>query len=286
MSSVAEQTKPDGATAALEAPVPGLASSLGVFRGLLIRDVRVLRRNIPEFLGQTLMQPLLFVFVFTYVFPKIGQNIVIGHGITFGTLIVPGLIGTAALFSGISSVATPLSVDFGATREIEDRALAPLPAWAIGLEKIFWGSVQALAAALVVLPLAYLIPATPVSIHVHSWVLLVLVTLMVCLTSGAMGLLLGSIVKPQQIGLMYGVLVIPLTFLGCVYYPWRTLQPVAWLHWAVLVNPLVYACEGLRDALTPMVPHMQVWGFLGVGYGILIVLMLGALRAFVRRVST
>jgi ABC-2 type transport system permease protein len=282
-SSVAERATPV-TTTALELPPSTLGKDLGVFYGLILRDVRVMRRNLFEFLSQTLMQPLLFVFVFTYVFPKIGQNFTIGHGITFATLIVPGLIGTSALFSGISSVATPLAVDFGATKEIEDRALSPLPVWALGLEKILWGSFQALIAAAVVFPLVYLIPATPVSVHVSSWPMLIAVTIMICVTSGALGLTLGSIVKPHQIGLMYGVLVIPLTFLGCVYYPWKTLQPVPWLHWAVLINPLVYTTEGMRDALTPILPHMPVWAFLGVGYAIVALFLVCGLRLFVRRV--
>ena len=209
MSSLKEAPQALDGLTDLEVQRPGVATEMTVFWGLIVRDARVLRRNIPEFLGQTLMQPLLFVFVFTYVFPKIGENFVIGHGITFATLLVPGLIGTAALFSGISSVATPLSIDFGATMEIEDRALSPIAVWAIGLEKILWGAVQALLSALIVFPLVYIVPATPVSVSVHNWALFVVVTIMICLTSGAMGLLLGSVVKPQQIGLMYGVLVIP-----------------------------------------------------------------------------
>jgi ABC-2 type transport system permease protein len=270
----------------LEIPPVSLSSYLTSFKGLLIRDGRVLRKNIGEFLGQTVIQPLLFVFVFTYVFPKVGQNIVIPGGVSFATLIVPGVIGTAALFSGIGAVATPLAVDFGATKEIEDRVLSPLPVWAVGLEKILWGTAQAILAALIVYPLVYFIPATPVHVHVFNWWLLVFVTLMICVTSGSLGLLLGSVVKPQQIGIMYGALIIPLTFLGCVYYPWKTLAPIAWLHWGILINPLVYATEGLRDALTPALPHMPVWAFLGAGYGIVLLLTFGGLRAFVRRVVT
>jgi ABC-2 type transport system permease protein len=269
-----------------QVPQVDLRSCLKSFVGMMNRDVRVLRKNIGEFIGQTVMQPLLFVFVFTYVFPKVGQKIAMPGGISFATLIVPGVIGTAALFTGITAVATPLSVDFGGTKEIEDRALAPLPVWMVGLEKILWGTMQSLLAALIVYPLVYFIPATPVHVHVHSWPLLIAVTLMICLTSGSLGLLLGSIVKPQQIGIMYGALVIPLTFLGCVYYPWKTLQPIAWLHWGVLINPLVYTTEGLRDALTPALPHMPVWAFLGVGYAIVVLFLWGGLRSFVRRVVT
>ncbi len=271
---------------ALEIPPVTLSGYLSSFWGLLIRDGRVLRKNVGEFIGQTVIQPLLFVFVFTYVFPKVGQDIVLPGRVSFATLIVPGVIGTAALFTGIGSVATPLAIDFGATKEIEDRVLAPLPVWAVGLEKVLWGTVQSVLAALIVYPLVYFIPATPVHVHVFNWWLLVFVTLMICVTSGSLGLLLGSVVKPQQIGIMYGALIIPLTFLGCVYYPWKTLAPIAWLHWGILVNPLVYATEGLRDALTPALPHMPVWAFLGVGYAIDVLLTLGGLRAFVRRVVT
>ena len=42
--------------------------------GLLLRDTRVLAREFVAFLLRTLMNPLLFVFVFTYVLPRIGQG--------------------------------------------------------------------------------------------------------------------------------------------------------------------------------------------------------------------
>lgn len=285
MTDLAVRTPPPP-TATAAVPVVGLGTYLGSFRGMLARDSRVLVHNIGAFLGQTMMQPLLFVFVFTYVFPKIDQGIGSGLGRDFATVLVPGLVATSALFTGISSVAQPLAIEFGATREIEDRAMSPLPVWAIGVEKIVFGAVQSVLAALVVFPLAYFIPATPVSVHVHNWWLLVGVTLIVAVTSGSLGLLLGSIVKPMHIGLMYGILVIPLTFLGCVYYPWQALKPVAWLQDAVLLNPLVYACEGLRNALTPQLPHMALAAYLGASIGILVLLLVGSIRVFVRKIVT
>jgi ABC-2 type transport system permease protein len=55
---------------------------------------------------------------------------------------------------------------------------------------------------------------------------------------------------------MFAVVLTPMSFLGCVYYPWASLAPIPWLQTAVLVNPLVYMTEGLRIALTPDVPHL------------------------------
>ena len=52
---------------------PSRGASLVAFWALLLRDLRVLRKTIVVFAIRTVMQPLLLVFVFTYVFPKNGQ---------------------------------------------------------------------------------------------------------------------------------------------------------------------------------------------------------------------
>jgi len=48
-------------------------SYASAFAGLLLRDLRVMRRELGPFIVRVVMQPLLFLFVFTYVFPRIGQ---------------------------------------------------------------------------------------------------------------------------------------------------------------------------------------------------------------------
>jgi ABC-2 type transport system permease protein len=45
---------------------------------------------------------------------------------------------------------------------------------------------------------------------------------------------------------------------GCAYYPWAALRAFPVLQIAVLINPLVYASEGLRGALAPQTPHMSL----------------------------
>lgn len=239
------------------------------------------------FITRTVMNPLLFVFVFTYVLPKIGQSFQAGPaGPSYATIVVPGLVAVGMVFTGISAVALPLSIELGGTREIEDRVLAPVPVELVAIEKLVVGAVQGVIAGLVVFPLVYVIPATPVEVHVASWPLLVAVVLLASLTAGALGLALGTIVRPQQIGLMFAVVVVPITFLGCVYYPWALLRPIPWLRLLVLVNPLVYMSEGLRAALTPAVAHMPSWAFLGALA--LATLLLGGIgvRAFVRRTTS
>ena len=98
----------------------------------------VLAREFVPFLLRTIMNPLLFTFVFTYVFPKIGAQITPGGGnhVSFATVIVPGLVAVAIFFQGIAAVALPLATELGGTREIEDRVMAPLPVSMVALEKV------------------------------------------------------------------------------------------------------------------------------------------------------
>lgn len=252
--------------------------------GMVLRDLVVLRRNFAPFVTRTVMNPLLFVFVFTYVFPRIGQTFQSpGSEVNYATIVVPGLVAVGMVFTGISAVALPLSIELGGTREIEDRVLAPVPVELVAVQKLFVGAVQGVIGGLVVFPLVYLVPAAPVAVHVASWPLLIAVVLLASLTAGALGLALGTIVRPQQIGLMFAVVVVPITFLGCVYYPWAMLHPIRWLQVLVMVNPLVYMSEGLRAALTPDLPHMPPVLFLGALALATTILGAVGVRAFVRR---
>ena len=257
------------------------------FLGLLLRDFRVLRRELGPFTVRIIMQPLLFLFVFTYVFPRIGQSFggtASAGGINFATVLLPGLMAVAIMFSGIAGVALPLSTEFGITREIDDRVMCPLPVAAVAIEKVCFSALQSIFAALLVFPLAIYIPATPVHVAISSWWLLITVLILSSLLSGALGLTIGTSVQPQQIGLIFSIVVIPITFLGCVYYPWALLYHVRWLQYLVLLNPIVYMSEGLRAALTPALPHMPSW--LIVGALILSLALLGwaGIRGFLRRV--
>jgi len=262
---------------------------LQTFGALLARDIRVLRRNFGQFLIRTVMQPLLFVFVFAYVFPKIGQGFHGGtNGVAFSTILVPGLIAVAINFQGISAVALPLVQEFSISREIEDRVLAPVPVWVVGFEKIFAGAMQALMAAGVVFPIVYLVhaPGEAPTVHVHDPVLFAVALVFACFLAASMGLFIGTVLDPRKVTLLFAVVVLPLTFLGCIYYPWAALSPVMWLKIIVLLNPLVYMTEGLRASLTPELPHMPVWAFMLALIGGSVGLGIFSLQTFRRRVVT
>jgi len=268
---------------------PALHSTPSVaFVALLLRDFAVLRKHIVEFIIRSVMQPLLFVFVFTYVFPKIGFGVG-GSGAgetTFSSLLVPGVVAIACMFQGVQSVALPLVTEFGFTREIEDRVMAPLSISGVAMEKIVAGGLQGIFAAVVVFPLAAFIPATAVHLDVQWFELLTLLPL-TAFCGAALGLVMGTRVDPRRVPLLFGVVVIPMTFLGATYYPWALLHGILWLQILVLINPLVYMSEAMRIALTPqLVPHMQVWVVYVALIGFSILLAWIGIRGFRQRVLT
>jgi len=260
------------------------ATAKAAFVALLARDLTVLRKEFGMFLARTVIQPFLLVFVFTYVFPKIGQGVGGGSGGSrFSTLLVGGVIASTMIFQGIQAVALPLVQDFGFTREIEDRVLAPLPVGAIALEKVAAGAVQALVAGLLVFPMGLFVPASTIHLHINVLLLIPVMLLGACM-SAALGLFVGTRVEPRQVPLIFGLLVIPMTFLGAVYYPWQSLAPLRWLQVAVLINPLVYLSEGMRAALTTGVPHMPIGVFLAVLAGAAGLLLKVGVDGFRKRV--
>jgi ABC-2 type transport system permease protein len=267
-------------TVTVERPRVGLRAA---FMALLYRDVYVLSRNLREFIPRTVLQPLLLVFVFAYVFPKIGQGVGGSAGAAqFSTMLIAGVLASVVLFQGVQAVALPMVQEFGYTKEIEDRVLAPLPVELVAIEKIVAGALQCLLAGLIVFPIAKFVPATPVHLQVN-WLVLLTIAPIACLMSAALGLMFGTLFDPRTVPLLFGIVVIPLTFLGCIYFPWAQLESIRWLQVLVLINPLVYMSEGFRSALTP-VPHMTLLAVYPVLLGFTAAFTWIGIRTFKRRV--
>ena len=220
---------------------------------MLARDAHVARRNAIQLFMQTFLQPLLFVFIF--------GKVMVGSGYmpaAYKSLLLPGIIAISMTFTGVWAVAMPLIAEFQWTREIEDRLLAPISVGWIAVEKVIAGMLQALVAGLVVLPLAWLVLRPGVQISLGSPLTFAAIILLVAGFSSCGGLALGCSMNQQHIGLMFSMVMTPMIFFGCTYYPWSALNAFPILQKAVLVNPLVYASEGLRATLVPQFPHLSV----------------------------
>jgi ABC-2 type transport system permease protein len=229
------------------------------------------------------MQPLLLFFVFTYLFPKVGQTVG-GEdaGQRFSTTLLPGIVAQSILFVGIFSVGMNLNMEIEAD-ELEDRGLAPAPFFTVAVAKVVAGALQALLAALIVFPIAAFMPDSGIRLSTDWWVLLTIMPL-ACVASAALGLLLGVIFEPRSGPWLFSVVALPLAFFGAVFYTWDALDPTPVIQYAVLCNPLVYMSEGLRAGTVAGIPHMSLLAVYGALLGFTTLFTLAGVRGFHSRI--
>src|SRR5579862_8581315 len=77
------------------------------FAGLFMRDLHVLRRELLPFVIRVCMNPLLFLFVFTFIMPHMSGGAAMNPtaamtGMNFSTVLLPNLMAVAIMFSGIA----------------------------------------------------------------------------------------------------------------------------------------------------------------------------------------
>ena len=248
------------------------------FLALCGRDLWVTVRHDPlAFLAQALLQPVFFLFVFGRVLPDIGA----AQG-AYGTQLLPGVIALTLVLTSLQNTALPLVIEFSFTKEIEDRLLAPLPVWMVGIQKLVIAALRGLVAAILILPLGALILPGGVDLAGADWPAFVAVMLAGSIAGAAVGLVLGTAVPPNRINIAFAVVLTPLIFTGATFYPWASLGSLKWFQVVTLFNPLTYVSEGMRGALTS-VPHLGAgWIALGLA-GSLALFGAAGVLGFVRR---
>jgi ABC-2 type transport system permease protein len=255
------------------------STSVGrTFLALCGRDAWVTIRHDPlAFLAQALLQPVFFLFVFGRVLPEIGA----AQG-AYGTQLLPGVLALTLVLTSLQNTALPLVIEFSFTKEIEDRLLAPLPVWMVGVQKLVIAAVRGLVAALLILPLGALILPGGVDLGGADWPGQLVVLLAGSIAGAAVGLVLGTAVPPNRINVAFAVVLTPLIFTGATFYPWAALDSLRWFQVVTLFNPLTYVSEGMRGALTST-PHLGTgWVVLGLAGSLVVFGGLGVL-GFVRR---
>jgi ABC-2 type transport system permease protein len=252
------------------------------------RDLRVLlRRQIVPYLMRVLVLPLLLLFTFCVVLPATRSGVTSGNS-ALGTIIIPGILASTIVFTGVMGVTVPLSAQLTFPREIDDRLLMPIPDWGVAVQKVVTGVLQSLLAAALVIPLVVFVhaPGQRPHLHVSSWPLLVVVFVSTAVLASCLGLLIGTVLDPMRMNMLFSVIMTPALMLGCMYYSWESLASLRWLQIVVLADPIVYMSEAFRAVLTPTVAHMPTWGYLPpltVGSAAVLALGLVTFRRRVRR---
>jgi ABC-2 type transport system permease protein len=260
--------------------------AIGAFLAILRRDLVVTGREFIPFLLQALMQPLFFLFIFGKVLPGIG--LAAGN---FAALMLPGIVALTGMIAAMQGVTLPLVLDLGYAREIDDRLLSPLPVWWVALEKVIFGAMRGSVASSVIFPLGYLILGNGFAVRNDRIGILIGMVILTGCVGSTIGLLMGTIIKPEHISLMFTLIFTPLLFTGCTYYPWGALRNIRWFQGLTLLNPLTYASEGLRYSMVPPIqghdfPTLGLpWILFALGASVIVMFLIGR-RTFHKRVVT
>jgi ABC-2 type transport system permease protein len=261
-------------------------ASATAFLAIIRRDLLVTRRQVVPFLLQTLLQPLFYLFVFGKVLSSIGAT---GGG--FSVVLLPGVVAITTFLTAFQATAIDLARDLSFTLEIEDRLLAPIPITLVAVEKILLAAMRGLLAGALIFPLAYWILGDGYQVRTDQLGVLIGLMVLIAFVGAAFGVLLGTLAPVQQLPLLFALVLTPLIFTGCVFYPWSTLESIKWFQTITLFNPLTYASEGLRYAMVPPLGGHELqtlditWILLALGAA-LIACLIGGVVFFRRRVTT
>ncbi|MCH4084651.1 MAG: ABC transporter permease [Olsenella sp.] len=246
------------------------------FWAMVQRDLLIQARDAWEFVFRVAMLPFILILTYGFVLPTLG---VLPK--SFPSQMFAGMVGMSMLITGIHGTAVPFTMDFNNMHEIEDRLQAPVSSTVVGLAKMLVGIIESFVGGLIVLPISLIFMGSRIDVTMGAGGILplALVLVLISLASAALGLLVGTIVKPNQIAAMFPGFLMPVVFLGAIFFSWQSLSAIPVLQAIVLVNPLVYANEALRAILTPRIAHMPlVWSVLGLVAAIVIMGGLGFRR--------
>jgi len=245
---------------------------------VLHRDLYVTWRELPAFLAQVILQPLFLLFVFGYVLKTLNYT---QNGYT--NVLYPGLLALTAVLTALQALAFPLVAEFGWTKEIEDRLLAPMPTSYVVAEKVVFAVLRSLTATLIMIPLGIIILGS-IPWHWDLFPLFLAGLVFGALVGAGFGLLMGTFVRPEKISLLFAIVFTPLLFTGCTQYPWPSLDQIRWFQIITLFNPMTYVSELMRGAMVPdEVPHIAPWICIVVLIPAVSVLLAIGTRGFYRR---
>lgn len=201
------------------------------------RSLSKFRRN-PQAIVFTIVQPVMFVLLFRYVF---GGAIETPPGVDYVNLLIPGIVVQNALFSAASaSVAISDDLASGFTdrlRSLPTARLAPLTG------RVLADTLRAGLLVIVIFIVGLLVGFRPE----WGWGLLVAWLLLMVIAFGFawIAVAIGVSVKSPEVAQSAGFIwIFPLTFASSVFVPVSTMPD--WLAWFATINPVTQFANATR----------------------------------------
>jgi len=217
-----------------------------MFRGAISiwgRDMRVLRRSILSELIAVIAYPITLYLAFGFGLKGYINNV---GGIPYSLFIAPGLISMTAVNAAFDESSWSMWFHRRVQRTIEEYRVTPVTVYDIVIGKILSGFSQgAIKAAVVFLVILIMTPFRIDYSHLPMYILVIALSSM---TFSCLGTICGTMIdKPENIGRVQSVVIVPLIFMAGIFFP-LTSYPAAILP-VIQLLPTTAVFEGARDAL-------------------------------------
>ena len=196
------------------------------------RDLFVTWRELPVFLAQVILQPLFLLFVFGKVLGSLGY--------TQHRLRGPAVPGPARADRGDHRHADAGVPARGRVRLDEGDRGPPARA---DVDRRWWRPRRSCSRRCarssrptVMIPVGILVLGS-IPWRWSGVPLLVLALVLGSLLGAGLGLVLGTLVVPQRINIVFSLVFTPLLFTGCSQYPWPSLDRLRWFQVVTAVQP-------------------------------------------------
>lgn len=236
------------------------------------RNLTVIRR-VPQLLVFALIQPIIFVLMFRYVF---GGAIQAPGGISYVNYLMPGIFVQTVVFGAINT-AVGLAED--RTKGLLERLKSlPMARSAVLGGRVAADSVRNAVVVVLMIVVGYLVDFRPTGSFfemVAAVGVMVLFGLSMCWIFAIIGLVVPNAEAAQAAAFP---LVAPLVFASNAFVPVETMPD--WLQWWAERQPVSVTVRAVRALMLGTDPIDYVWASLAWSFGIMIVMAPFAIRKY------
>jgi len=223
--------------------------------GLLLKvDLFILLRIIVGKMINILFWSSSIVVVATYIFPKLGMTE------TFGQFMVVSSI-VAGAWWGMWDSTYMFMKDLEGDNEISYKLALPLPSWLIILQYAIKHAMVRFLPSLIVLPFFKIMLGSRMDLSQFSFFQFLLMFVTICLFTGFFFVCVASFVRSTDTVDNVGIrLLFPMWFFGATQYSWSIMHSInPTIGYFTLLNPLVYAMEGIHSAVLGSQAYISFW---------------------------
>lgn len=246
-------------------------------RYIFVRYIKKLIRN-PILLFFSLFQPIIFLVLFTQLFEKFANvpGFPAGSYLIFAT---PGILLQNAFGSALQSGNSIVS-DFD-TGYLQKMLVTPVSRYAILLGRLTSDAFRVLVQSSIILALAYLLGATPVT-GILGVILMLLTIAFFGLAWSGISLAIGLKTKSSETVFAFGsFLTFPLLFMSTALTPLDFMP--SWIQTVSMFNPISYTVDAVRVLMiNGFVAHTILSAYLVIG--LVAVVTLGSTLYLFRKV--